>query len=62
MIARDATPLGHVSPYRRIDPAHPGRKAVITGLEVVQNGGREPDAAIYRYNGITDTWYLKDGV
>jgi hypothetical protein len=23
-------PIAHISPYRRIDPSHPGRKRVIT--------------------------------
>lgn len=61
MIARDVTPIGHVSPYRRIDPRYPNRKIVIT-REEVENGTREPDAAVYAYSYILDRWTLKDGM
>jgi hypothetical protein len=61
MITPDAEPIGHVSPYRRIDPSHPGRKRMITYLELMQSGDREPDAAIYRHDLLRDCWILKDG-
>ncbi len=61
MIASDAAPIGHVSPYKRIDPQHPGRKPVITAVEVAQAGGREPDPHVYRYSPMRDAWILKDG-
>ena len=35
MIQRNAEAIGHVSPYKRIDPMHPGRKRVITKLDVM---------------------------
>lgn len=60
MIARDAVPTSHVPIYRRIDIRYPCRKSVITGLEVLQNDGREPDAAIYRFDPWQDVWILKD--
>jgi hypothetical protein len=50
IIDREATPIAHVSPYRRIDPCHPGRKSVITMMEVLNNGGKPPDAALYSYD------------
>lgn len=49
MIARDAVPIDHRSPYKRIDLAHPNRKPKIT-LEDVQSGReREPDLEVYRF-------------
>lgn len=62
MIRSDITPIGHIPPYKRIDPNHPGRRAVITTPELAQSGGREPDAAIYRYSHLTGSWHLKDGI
>jgi hypothetical protein len=62
MIPRNAVPIGHISPYRRIDPAHPGRKTVITLFELFRDGGRAPDAAIYSYDLLREVWTLKDGV
>lgn len=62
LIDRDATPIGHMPVYRRIDPAYPGRRFTITQIELMQIGGREPDAAIYQYNSLLDIWILKDGV
>jgi hypothetical protein len=35
---------------------------VITAGEVARSGGREPDAAIYRYCFYREAWFLKDGV
>src|SRR4029077_9885306 len=44
-------PIAHISPYRRIDPSHPGRKRVITLDEWQASGStREPDPEIYRYD------------
>lgn len=53
--------IGHISPYRRIDPRYPCRKKVIT-KEDIQNGERVPDAAIYRYDPCLSIFILKDGV
>jgi hypothetical protein len=55
-------PVGHISPYKRIDPSHPGRKPVITALELMQSGDREPDPAIYRHDFSRAIWILKDDV
>lgn len=62
MIHGEIKPIGHVSPYKRIDPSHPGRRAIITRADVLREGGREPDPSIYRYSPMAETWYLKDGV
>lgn len=64
MIARDAEPIAHEhrSPYRRIDVVHPGRKRVITDLELANSGDRTPDPAIYRYSPMQQAWLLKEGV
>lgn len=52
-------PVAHVSPYKRIDTMHPGRRAVVT-LQDVQNGTvREPDLAAYSYDGYGRIWRLK---
>jgi hypothetical protein len=61
MIARDAQPIGHVPPYKRIDIRHPGRKAVITRAEVEQGVCREPDAEAYYYDHPRDCWVLRGG-
>jgi hypothetical protein len=61
MIAPDAKPRRHDPPYKRIDIAHIGRKAVITAEELAQSGGREPDPAAYRYDAVLRTYLLKDG-
>jgi hypothetical protein len=58
----DAVPISHISPYKRIDPCHPGRKTVITMIEVMRNGGRPPDAALYQYDFLREVFTLKDGV
>jgi len=50
MIARDAVPTGHSTPYPRIDMMHIGRKSVITLEDVVNEGGRESDPAVYRFD------------
>lgn len=62
MIAHDAAPTSHVSPYGRIDIRYPGRKRVITALELAQSGDRMPDPAVYNYNPLADTWIMKEGV
>ena len=56
-------PVAHISPYRRIDPLHPGRKRVIT-LEEWQASGsmRKPDPAIYSYDARNRRWVLKEDV
>ena len=41
-------PIGHVSPYKKIDPSHPGRKGKITYEEwKASEAIREPDAEVY---------------
>jgi hypothetical protein len=52
MIECNAEAIGHVSPYKRIDPMHPGRKRVITKLDVMNGVCREPDPDLYRYEPI----------
>jgi hypothetical protein len=55
-------PVAHVSPYKRIDVLHPGRKPVITKQEVISSGNREPDAEVYSYDFYRECWTLKDGM
>jgi len=56
-------PIAHVSPYRRIDPEHPGRKRIITLEEwVASRAAREPDPALYSYDARNRRWVLKEGV
>ena len=53
MIDPDVEPMFNVSPYRRIDPMHPGRKARITqeeAIKAVMAGGKGPDMAIYSFD------------
>lgn len=59
--------VGHVSPYKRIDVSHPGRKLRITWAEWKASGSeREPDAEVYEkhtgWNDYTTTvwWELKE--
>ena len=53
MIREYIQPIEHRSPYPRISPLHPGRKNRITLEEWLQSGtGREPDPAIYSWNGV----------
>jgi hypothetical protein len=62
MIPGDIKPIGHISPYRRFDPNHPGRKDVMTQAEVDANGGREPDPAIYVHQPMLGRYYLKESL
>ena len=56
-------PIAHISPYRRIDPSHPGRKRVITLDEWKASGStRKPDPAIYSYDERNRCWVLKQDV
>jgi hypothetical protein len=56
-------PIAHISPYRRIDPSHPGRKRVITLDEWQASGNtRKPDPAIYSYDERNRRWVLKEDV
>jgi hypothetical protein len=56
-------PIAHISPYRRIDPSHPGRKRVITLEEWKASGStRKPDPAIYSYDARNRCWVLKEDV
>ena len=62
----DAAPVAHRSPYRRIDPAHPDRKAVMTRAEMVKkfdNGAGASLAdvmALYCYDAEAGLFYLKE--
>ena len=58
MIAPDAQPIGHRSPYKRIDLARPRRKAVIT-RDDIKASGITPDPEQYSYCHIYDIWTLK---
>jgi len=59
----DYEPIAHISPYRRIDPSHPGRKRVITLDEWQASGStRKPDPAIYSYDARNRCWVLKEDV
>jgi hypothetical protein len=56
-------PIAHISPYRRIDPSHPGRKRVITLDEWQASGStRTPDPEIYSYDARNRCWVLKEDV
>jgi hypothetical protein len=56
-------PIAHISPYRRIDPSHPGRRRVITLDEWQASGStRTPDPEIYSYDARNRRWVLKEGV
>ena len=56
-------PIAHISPYRRIDLDHPGRKRIITRDEWAASGAvREPDPALYSYDAPNRRWVLKEGV
>jgi hypothetical protein len=60
-IPRNIAPIAHISPYRRIDPEHPGRKQIITLDEWMASGTtREPDLAIYSYDTRSRRWVLKE--
>ena len=61
-LAPDVTPIAHVSPYRRIDPRYPSRKTIITMAEVMRDGSRTPDPAIYQYDFLREVFTLKGGV
>lgn len=58
MIARDAEPIAHRAPYKRIDLARPRLKAIITE-EDIQNGAPEPDPRLYDLDFTTGAWRLK---
>ncbi|UGY16822.1 hypothetical protein HAP48_0004625 [Bradyrhizobium septentrionale] len=59
MIHREAVPVGHTSPYKRIEIAHLGRKTIITADELALSGDREPDPAAYRYDVDLRAYLLK---
>ena len=59
MIDHDAKPIGNVPAYQPINLRYPGRKPFISSLEVVENGGHEPDPAVYRRDDYRDGWVLK---
>ena len=58
MIDRDAQPIGHRSPYKRIDLAQRRRKAVITFDEIMA-GEPVPDPEFYEYWVVDRLWRLK---
>ena len=58
MIDPKAEPIGHRSPYKRIDLSRPKRKAVITRKEAVESN-EVPDPALYDYCNVYDIWTLK---
>jgi hypothetical protein len=61
-IPPNIAPIAHISPYRRIDPEHPGRRPIITLDEWMAIGSaREPDPAIYSYDARRRRWVLKEG-
>ena len=54
-------PIMHISPYRRIDPVHPGRKQIITLDEWLASGStRDPDPNLYCYDARSRRWLLKE--
>jgi hypothetical protein len=57
MIDRDAVPIGHRPPYKRIDLSRPRRKEVITEIDV--ENGEIPDRALYEQDFVSRTWRLK---
>lgn len=59
MIDPKAEPIGHRSPYKRIDLSRPKPKEVITRKEVVETD-KVPDPELYDYCHIYDIWKLKD--
>ena len=62
-IRQNIEPITHISPYRRIDPERPGRKAIITVDEWLASGAtREPDPAFYSYYTPSRRWVLKESV
>ena len=61
MIREYIQPIGHKSPYKRITPSDPGRKARIMLEDWLKSGDREPDPHIYHWNGIFYCWILKEG-
>jgi hypothetical protein len=54
MIDKDAKPIRNDPPYKRIDD----RPRVITREQVEDNVHREPDLALYNFDG--NTYTLKD--
>lgn len=61
MIARDAEPIGHSTPYPRVDIRYIGRKRVIGLKDWMESGDpREPDPAAYRFDSLWMAWVLKD--
>ena len=59
MIAPDAQPIGHRSPYKRIDLAQRRtRKAVVT-QDDIKNGEPIPDPSLYEYWIGDRAWRLK---
>ena len=59
----DAMPIANRSPYRRIDPRHPGRLAVATRADMnakIQEGAKLRDLeALYEYDSFDDVYWLR---
>lgn len=53
-------PIRNRPVYRWIDPARPNRRPIITQKHVAESGGREPDAALYRFDVLRCCWILKE--
>lgn len=58
-IDKDTKPIAHDPPYKWLDPSRPWRKPIITKEEVLANGMREPDPALYQYDTLLHIWRLK---
>lgn len=61
MIDPTCEPIGHRSPYKRIDLARKRRptKPVITREEIADNLEPMPDPEFYALDYLTDKWVLK---
>lgn len=58
MIARDAEPIGHRPPYKRVDlGARKPRKAVITQADI--DAGERVDEGLYEFDWWLGVWRLK---
>jgi hypothetical protein len=58
-IAPNAEPIAHHPIHKPIDIRYPGRRRVVTQLEILDNLVRQPDPAIYEQN-FHGNWVLKD--
>lgn len=58
MISRDAEPIGHRPPYKRVDLSR--RLPKVVTRDDVNRTGRNPDPALYDYCHVYDVWNLKE--